>query len=293
MISFLNGASSGPPARYLIAQYVPDMFRREPRNVGIVLEKAGCVVCKFIGETESGWDPKKLRWANNPNAYRLWVDHWRKQLDKYVAAWPSERLESDGATFALIPGGELLETGSDTPQEVCEYLYRLLVSTGGLADALSPTAQEELQLALKEDLVSEFRQQGLMASNMFVSNPIQANYSIRGASYWHQVTFYQETPRQAWAMEPVDFTSRFKNWSRDHAAYMKYVFDDLRLEKPLGNQRPVETIAIIRLEPGDSEHTAVSKGLEMLEGNCRIVNWVVESERDDFIQERLEAANAA
>jgi hypothetical protein len=57
--------------------------------------------------------------------------------------WTKELLGSGSPEFAIIPGGEVYDTGTDTPQEVCRYLYDRLVSTGGLAEALSEDLEEE------------------------------------------------------------------------------------------------------------------------------------------------------
>jgi hypothetical protein len=79
----------------------------------------------------------------NPNAYRLWVDRWRKIISTPVDNWQSALVSENAGNFAALIGGELLETGSDTPREVCDYLFGLLVSAGGLADAIPGVLQDD------------------------------------------------------------------------------------------------------------------------------------------------------
>ena len=281
----------GPPARYMIAQYVPNPFRKETRNVGVVVEKDGGLAAKFIGETEPGkWDTGRLRIFDNPNAYRLWVDHWRKLIDRNGGS--ANLLSSRGYTFSVVSGGSLEDTGTDTPSDLCNYLYGRLVSAGGLAEALSGTADEEHTLALKHEINATFRANDLMAGSIFAKHPIYADRDVQGVQAFHRVAYYQELKHNAWAMEPVDFTIQRKLMARDHAAYARYVFSDLR-KRSDSNGLHIETIAIVRSRPVDLKEKDVERGLAILEGTCRILNWSDPNTRDAFVSEREEIARAA
>ena len=39
--------------RYLLAKYIPDPLRMEPRNIGVVLWAEGNVAARFVGESDS------------------------------------------------------------------------------------------------------------------------------------------------------------------------------------------------------------------------------------------------
>ena len=280
------------PARYLIAQYMPNVFRRERINVGVVVEKSGFVSARFRGETDDGgWDLRNLR-GMNANAYRLWVDHWRKTTAN-SQTWPEQSLDTrKDQSFVLVDGGELFDTGTDTPYEICKYLYSLLVSSGGLAEALDPEATDDVQVALRDDVRDAFKASGILGSNLLTRHPVLADQDVKGTKTWHRIAFFQELGHEAWAMEPVDFQPKQKNVARDHAAYARYVFDDFRA-RSLENGMKINPIAIVKMEPTDLSHPAVGKGLEILGQSCTIVNWHDAKERNRFIEERSSIANAA
>ena len=258
--------------------------------MGVFVERSGLISSRFLGEVENGsWNLGRLKGLPNPNAYRLWVDHWKKTVDARSAVFGGEEIRSPGGMFTLIPGGELHDTGSDAPSEICAFLYSTLVSAAGLAGAL--TDQEPDGEVLREAVADAFRAQNLFTAGS-LPHPIIFNAEVKGAEHYHRIAFYQEANHEAWAMEPVDFTRFQKNLARDHAAYARYVFDDLHA-RSMSNGLKINNIAIIRLTPEDQEHPAVSTGLEMLTNRCTLVNWLEPRAREDFIDERASFAHSS
>lgn len=292
MIAHLNTISSvsGDSVRYFIAQHMPNPMRKEPRNVGVVVEKNGQVLAQFVGEPEPGkWEQNRLRSFSNANAYRLWVDHWRKLIAKGGADWPSKLLSSRSPSFALVEGGELTGTGTDSPNDLCHYLFGLIVG-GGLADALAIEIEEQTG-TLKNDVGSAFRQAGILGEGA-APHPVLTNQEVQGtAGRWHNIAFFQKAGNRAWAVEPIDFTVNQKRGPRDRAAYAKYVFDDLRSR---GQSSGVEmnTVAIVRANAPDRDAIDVVKGLEILTGSCDIVDWFNIPDQRRFVGERTSVAFA-
>lgn len=73
--------------KFLIAKYVPDIIRMEPRNIGVVVWSPNEVYAKFIGEDANGTGkvhpPKSLVGdAGGRHAYSQWITYWRMQLRK-------------------------------------------------------------------------------------------------------------------------------------------------------------------------------------------------------------------
>jgi hypothetical protein len=85
--------------RFLVAKYTPDVFRNEPRNIGVVLWSPGGVLARFIGEpAEPGdeWDEACIpSFVASPAAYKQWVRYWRREIGK-----PAIRPSTGGA---LVP----------------------------------------------------------------------------------------------------------------------------------------------------------------------------------------------
>lgn len=107
--------------RFLIAKYVPNTKRMEPRNIGVILWADGKLAAKFIGEDASTGEivsrPKFVRITNFP-VYRDWIMFWRLQMkeslrDGKTLLNPSDpsfvdalRLKSR-ANYVLVDGGFL------------------------------------------------------------------------------------------------------------------------------------------------------------------------------------------
>jgi hypothetical protein len=130
-------------ATYLIAKYVPDLFRNEPINVGIILWIDGVVGARFVAETNGKLD---LRQAPTQivsrSAYRQWVSTWRDLIEsdfgkiigtsKVIAKSDPAFLETLKSTsqgnYVLESGGQLLDSVSEKDfSDVLDYLFDRLV----------------------------------------------------------------------------------------------------------------------------------------------------------------------
>lgn len=73
-------------AQFLIAKYLPDVFRDEPRNIGVVLWSPYGVVARFVGENPEAPgevdDAQIPPFIASPPTYKRWVKYWRRELDK-------------------------------------------------------------------------------------------------------------------------------------------------------------------------------------------------------------------
>ena len=86
--------------RYLLAKYIPDPLRMEPRNIGVVLWAEGNVAARFVGESDSPDSGSRLpRRLGLPDrqVYKKWVQYWREQMER-----PSLTRGADGLTVSLI-----------------------------------------------------------------------------------------------------------------------------------------------------------------------------------------------
>src|SRR5512140_1749356 len=82
--------------RYLVAKYVPDPFRMEPRNIGVVVWADGQIAARFLGE--NGSEASRIRLPNRLHVsdrrqYEKWIRYWRHQL-----SMPALTRGSDGMT---------------------------------------------------------------------------------------------------------------------------------------------------------------------------------------------------
>ncbi len=147
-------------AQYLIAKYIPDLQRSEPRNIGVILWTPAGLAARFLAENRD--DPGIIDGRRIPgfvtstSAYRQWIEFWRSELCKpetTATIHPGKKAsresdaflevlaESSKGNFVLTPGGRLLDTVSDI-QDAVDYLFDMLVE--------APTADEPRDATLDE-----------------------------------------------------------------------------------------------------------------------------------------------
>lgn len=284
-------------ARYLIAQYMEDIFRREVRNVGVIVQKSGDIVARFIGESGNRIDGRKLSGFRNPDVFRQWVTYWRKTIAS--DADPFSTLCSTGrGNFLVIDGGRVTDTGYDTAADIATYLYSVLVSEAGWETPLVPaTSDDEDEVAavgmpasrLPTELTNTFRDLNILATSAdqppLVSHPIRVREPVPGTTTVpHEPQFTQKNGR-LWVMEPLDFSGRARDAARDHAGLTAFMFEDLKDAYGTG----VETIAIYRgpEDPTDADIAAVKYALAMIgKTKSPVVDWRDKEARIAFVEER-------
>ena len=122
------------PAQYMLASYIPDMRRMEPRNVGVVVWTRGACACRFLPEDEAPFP------ADQKNFGR-WTEFWKNACENGVMTrsgkttadspdFVQSLLETQRGNFVLSPAGELLEPIAwDDLDEVATQLFDELVAS--------------------------------------------------------------------------------------------------------------------------------------------------------------------
>lgn len=272
---------------YWIAQYVEDVFRREPRNVGVFVESEGAVAARFFGAGEGDQiDGRKLRGRiEYPDVYRQWVDYWRSEIKCNSIA---SVLAASGSHYRVIDGGCVDDVASGELADVANYLYALLVSDGGIGEALGITEEDQAVAYLAAEVADAFKAANLMAGvDAVVQHPIKHLAPITGKlNIEHKPAFSQENGK-LYVMETIDFTTKKKRNARDHAGWSAYMFGDIRDLRPTA-----EPIAIVRFTEADTGEEEVRNGLALLRNESRVVNWLENEERLLFLAERRETATS-
>lgn len=290
--------AQGPKAKYLIAQYMEDVFRREVRNLGVFVRKEGRYAARFFGETEPGTvDGRRIRGLAAPDVYRQWVQYWRGVLVSERDPF-SELRRYPSANYPVTTGGEILDTGADSCEVVADFLYNALVAEGGFAQAFG-AADEDTGSAgaggprLNKEIETAFRSLNIFATQheqlALVRHPVVARPEVRGTTAEpHRPQFAQQNGK-LYVMETVDFTERAQNRVRDHAGFTSFMFDDLRDVMHDG----VVPIAIVRTD-ASAESADVRYGLSMLQKTAaQVVDWADPGERAEFVASRQRIAFTA
>ena len=70
------------PIHFMVAKYIADRRRMEPRNIGVIAWHDGVVAGRFAGEDEWTMKPPKLVDREARKAYQTVVTSWRLQFSK-------------------------------------------------------------------------------------------------------------------------------------------------------------------------------------------------------------------
>ena len=118
--------------RWFVVKHVPDLVRREPKNIGVILFAGGeAGVSRFVGEQDDGEiDGRSVGQFGNHLVYKAWVRQWRSLRDQGVDALVGHAHagRAPGASFYIEDGGEQIfghETGAE--DEILDDLYSTLV----------------------------------------------------------------------------------------------------------------------------------------------------------------------
>jgi hypothetical protein len=114
-------------ATWLVAKYMDDLRRREPKNVGVILLSDHGSLSRFKGEkTDGEIDGRKINVGSVEN-YKAWVEHWKRTLRE---GGDRMRLLTAGTpgNYSLEFGGERLLGNADLNSAAfLDLLYRQLV----------------------------------------------------------------------------------------------------------------------------------------------------------------------
>lgn len=125
---------------------MPDLRRREPRNVGVVVFGHGQTRMRFLGQRPDGSINARHAAVGEPEVYRGWIDYWRYLAETQVeqARWVQQRPFEN---YRLERGGALLSADDVELDLLLHDLYEQLVEktdTGDwrLADQISRLIEE-------------------------------------------------------------------------------------------------------------------------------------------------------
>jgi hypothetical protein len=91
------------PAIIMLAKFVPDLHRVEPRNIGVVVWDNGKVAHRFLGGYQNRIDPPKFVPEESRHAYREWVTFWRTQLGrKTIRKRSGSRVKRESPEFIEV-----------------------------------------------------------------------------------------------------------------------------------------------------------------------------------------------
>jgi hypothetical protein len=292
---------------YAVAKYIPDLFRQEPRNVGVFVVEGPRAAVRLLGarEEDGKLDLRLHRWLQEDGAaYAEWFAYWRRTAQQYNRTAPqtggdeqrfvSELVEEGGGTFVVWEGGMYVpEADYDSCEDVADILFRQLVLT---EDEQEGEESEDDKPGRGGSLYKEvrriFAENRLLANRRQLEDPrnhlIRVEYPIKGTlDVAYRPQFSQQNGVLT-VMENVDFGAFGEERVLHHALATARMFDDIRAGNKLV---PLELVAIVHWSSDRNEYPQEmgKASLASVEG-LRLLNWDDAWERDRFVKERREAA---
>jgi hypothetical protein len=82
-------------ANWYLVKYVPDPFRDEPRNIGVVVEDEGRGAVRFVGQHKGVFDGRRARGAvRSPRTLKAWIEYVEYHLNSGTFREQVQRLSS-------------------------------------------------------------------------------------------------------------------------------------------------------------------------------------------------------
>ncbi len=132
--------------RYILAKHVPDVFRKEPKNIGVIVWSESGVASQFWGVDSHGVVDGRLipPFVNSASAYEQWIGFWMKELSgqkaefigsgKFASVTSPEFINAlqsgNSDNFFLQESGVVLEDVENSKlPEVANELFQSLVTS--------------------------------------------------------------------------------------------------------------------------------------------------------------------
>lgn len=276
-------------AKYLIAQYLPNKLRREPRNVGVILISGDQCCARFLGQTSNGDGAIDLRtcsWAAYPQIYKRWVEFWQEEVGRGSVGL-AKRLATGHGNYGVVEGGSYCVQGQFPVETLCEQLFSSIVAPPAEVKIAPETDVRNSQLT--KDVKAELKNLGIFGgtAGKSVKHPVLAHKWISGKITAHQIACNQTGPRGS-AIEIVEFSGKRIKASAWHAGWAASAFQDIKLASAKNR-----CIALVRIAGECRDDRQVESSLKMLTANAdQVVNWEDKKTRSAFLEERREAAFA-
>lgn len=185
------------------------------------------------------------------------------------------------------------DTNDDPIEKVISFLYNLLVSDGGAAEAFALNELQEGAMNVDMPQAEAFQDMSVVLEQSLSSaglsdatniHPILKDQPVSGRSVEHRPSYSQQNGR-LYIMESIDLSLTKHKVIRERAGWMAYMFSDIKEVHP-----SAVPISIIRPER-DSSLDAVRFARSVLGSTSEVIDWSNEDQKSAFLRERTRIAS--
>lgn len=267
-------------ARYLIAKFIPDLHRMEPRNIGVVLWTPVGVVARFLKEKQTGEvDGRSVPpWIPSPGIYKQWVKFWQSEIEKqeicpYTGGKAVRNTEpqfldvlktSGSGNFVLAEGGLVIDPiEADKLHEAVTFLFNALVDTNEGEEVKDRTLTE-----VCEEVISKTR---LKTNRHFKPQQrVRCKVGERSTDFEFSYYYGNGTPKRLYQRVPL--VSGQKEAYVHNAAYM---FEKVINDKVID---PSEGGILIYATQEQMQEKVIREAVTILRDITRVFNLVDEQD---------------
>lgn len=270
--------------KYLLAKYIPDLHRFEPRNIGVIVWSPLGIEARFLAEYPSRpgeVDGRSIPgFVTSASAYKQWVRYWRDAIS--------------GTSIRPLGGGDVVSSSSPGFIEALQQTARgnfVVVDAGSVLDDISeeelPTVADQLFAQLIEvNTAEEPRDIGFdeLCDSLMVRAQLKhhrnfhdrypVRCTVRGVDeeflFSHAIA--NGTLERAYQRFPIPKRKTQLQKNRDATAWM--------LESLLNTNviTADKTVLLVDATPEQISQTEVDKSIRLLGTMSRVVNIHNEAE---------------
>lgn len=213
-------------ASWYLVKYVPDPFRDEPRNIGVVVESDGRGVVRFLGQRDGGFDGRRVRGVvRSPRTLRAWIDYVEYHLSSGTFLEQVQRLSARaGQNYRIDFRGLVSASGEADLKMIASDLFAELVGD----------AESESVVSI-DDLANDLLFRRLMVpKDHRIEKDVSYRVDLRGEPY--ELGFdYRYEGAQTTLLDKLTFSAPEKTTRRmvhDLMFRIEHVRSDADLKKP-------------------------------------------------------------
>ncbi len=256
--------------QYLVAKYVPDLFRFEPRNIGIIVWHAGQSAARFWGEKPG--QPGEIDGRAKPpfiasdSTYRHWIRYWRESICSEAFVSPDSGqviarsspdiiqglTESGTGNFHLVHAGEILEVVEPGGlQDLADDLFARLVLAK--ADETSDPTLASLvdQLIRRHDLAQK--------KHFKMNYPVHCRLDSFTEDYNFSYAVVNGKPNRLY--QTVSLPPKNEGWIKKSADSTAWMFEKVAQAKILDASRLTALVYVTEETPALSNAVSVMRSV--------------------------------
>jgi hypothetical protein len=270
--------------KYLLAKYIPDLHRFEPRNIGVFVWSPLGIEARFLAEFPNRLGDVDGRsipgFVTSASAYRQWIRYWRDAIagtsiqplggghmvSSSSAAFIEALQQTSRGNFVVVDAGSVLDDISEEEMPaVADQLFAQLVEVN--------TAEDPRDIGFDELCDSLMvRSQLKHHPNFHYRYPVKCNVHGVEEEFLFSYAIANGTIERAYQRFPIPKRKTQLQKNQDATAWM---FESLRKKGVITLEN---TVLLVDALPEQIARPEVDKSIRLLGSMSRVVNIHNEAE---------------